>query len=138
MPPLKTYRIFISHSWTYGDAYEKLVGFFNKHPNFKWIDYSVPKDDPIHSAPNETLLAAAITKQISPVNCVLILAGVYSSYSKWIKKEIKIAREAFSKPIVAVQPWGSEKTSTIVKNNANAIVKWQSSSIVQAIRKHSI
>jgi len=52
MPALTNYRLFISHSWTYGDAYEKLVAFFNEHPYFKWTNYSVPKDDPIHNAPN--------------------------------------------------------------------------------------
>jgi hypothetical protein len=138
MPELKNYRLFISHSWAYGDAYEKLVKFFNKHPNFKWTDYSVPKDDPIHNALNETALYNAIKKQILPVNCVIILAGVYSTYSKWINKEIEISKKVFSKPIVAVEPWASEKTSKIVKDNADVIVKWQSSSIVDAIRKYSI
>jgi len=138
MPELKNYRLFISHSWTYGDAYEKLVKFFNEHPNFKWINYSVPKDDPIHNAPNETALYNAIKDQISPVNCVIMLAGVYSTYSKWINKEIEISKKVFSKPIVAVEPWASEKTSKVVKDNADVIVKWQSSSIVDAIRKYSI
>lgn len=138
MPALKTYRLFISHSWNYGDAYEKLVSFFNEHSNFEWTNYSVPKDDPIHDAPNQTALYNAIKNQISPVNCVVILAGVYSTYSKWINKEIEISKEVFSKPIVAVEPWGSEKISKIVKDNADAIVKWQSASIVNAIRNYSI
>ncbi|MCG8572523.1 MAG: TIR domain-containing protein, partial [Spirochaetes bacterium] len=110
MPPLKNYRLFISHSWTYGDAYEKLVNFFNEHSYFNWIDYSVPKNDPIHSAPNDMALFNAIKNQISPVNCVVMLAGVYSTHSKWINKEIEISKKIFNKPIVAVQPWGAEKT----------------------------
>jgi hypothetical protein len=138
MPELKNYRLFISHSWTYGDMYERLVGFFNEHPLFKWTDYSVPKNDPIHNAKNEKELYDAIKAQISSVNCVVILAGVYSTYSKWIKKEIEISKTIFSKPIIAVEPWGSERTSTIVKSNADAIVKWNSSSIVDAIRKCAI
>lgn len=138
MPDLKNYRLFISHSWTYGDAYEKLVEFFNEHPNFSWIDYSVPKNDPIHSANNDAELYKAIKSQIAPVNCVVMLAGVYSSYSKWIDKEIQISKTDFNKPIIAVEPWGAEKTSQLVKNNADAIVKWQSKSIVEAIRKYSI
>ncbi|HZK54372.1 MAG TPA: TIR domain-containing protein [Desulfosporosinus sp.] len=138
MPSLTNYRLFISHSWIYGDAYEKLVAFFNQHPNFKWTDYSVPKNDPIHDAPNETALYNAIKNQIAPVNCVIILAGVYSTYSKWINKEIEISKNVFSKSIVAVEPWASENTSRIVKANADVVVKWQSSSIVEAIRKYSI
>lgn len=138
MPALTNYRLFISHSWTYTDAYEKLVSIFKEHPNFQWTDYSVPKDDPIHSAPNEKALYEAIKNQIAPVHCVIMLAGVYSSHSKWINKEIEISKKVFCKPIVAVEPWGAEKTSTIVKENADAIVKWQSASIVAAIREHSL
>lgn len=138
MPQLTNYRLFISHSWAYSDAYDKLVSFFNEHPNFHWTDYSVPKNDPIHNAPNDDALYAAIKNQMRFANCVVILAGVYSTYSKWINKEIEIAKQVYSKPVVAVEPWASEKTSRIVKNNADTIVKWQSSSIVRAIRDYSI
>lgn len=137
MPELKDYRLFISHSWTYSDAYEKLTRLLEKHPLFKWSNYSVPKDDPIHNAPNTELLEQAIERQMRPVNCVLILAGVYSSYSKWIGREINIAK-SFGKPIVAIEPWGSERTSAVVKYNADEIVKWNSDSIVDAIRSWSI
>lgn len=69
---------------------------------------------------------------------MLILAGVYSSYSKWINKEIDIAKNVYNKPIIAVQPWGAERTSKNVKDNADKIVNWNSSSIVDAIREYSI
>ena len=138
MPSLKTYRLFISHSWTYGDAYEKLVKFFNEHPNFLWTNYSVPKDDPVHSASNDKQLYNAIKAQIAPVNCVIMMAGVYSTYSKWINKEIQISKTDFTKPIIAVEPWAAEKTSKLVKDNADAIVKWQSKSIVDTIREWSL
>lgn len=137
MPELKNYRLFISHSWTYTDAYEKLTGLLTKYPLFKWRDYSVPKYDPIHNAPNTRLLEIAIEQQMRPVNCVLILAGVYSSYSKWIQREIQIANR-LGKPIIAIEPFDSERTSVIVKENADAIVRWNSNSIVSAIRDMSI
>jgi hypothetical protein len=138
MPKLKTYRLFISHSWTYPEAYEKLVSFFNEHPNFEWTNYSVPKDDPVHNAKNDTQLYNAIKVQIAPVHCVVMLAGVYSTYSKWINHEIAISKTDYKKPIIAVEPWASERTSKVVKDNADEIVKWQSKSIVDAIRKHAI
>jgi hypothetical protein len=138
MPELKNYKLFISHSWAYGDAYDKLVLFFNEHSNFQWSNYSVPKNDPIHDAPNQALLYEAIKNQIRFVNCVVILAGVYASYSKWIDKEIEISKRVFTKPIVAVEPWGAEKTSKLVRDNSDVVVKWNSSSIVGAIRKYSI
>lgn len=45
----KTYNIFISHSWTYSDAYEKLISLLSNDDSFFFKDFSVPKDDPIHT-----------------------------------------------------------------------------------------
>jgi hypothetical protein len=131
------YNLFISHSWTYSDAYEKLTGLLNDASYFSYKNYSVPKNDPIHNAQNQAELYEAIKKQISPSQVVLILAGVYATYSKWIDKEIKIAKSDFfsPKPIIAIQPWGAEKTSQKVKDNADRIVGWNTSSIVTAIRE---
>lgn len=135
MPALRTYRLFISHSWAYNDAYQRLVELLDAHPNFEWANYSVPQDDPIHNANNEDQLYAAIKKQISQAQCVIILAGVYSTYSKWINKEIEISKQIYSKPVIAIEPWGAEKTSKVVKDAADAVVRWNSVSVVEAIRK---
>ncbi|MBW1650420.1 MAG: TIR domain-containing protein [Deltaproteobacteria bacterium] len=133
----KTYNLFISHSWSYSDEYEKLMNLIGNGSHFNFNNYSVPKDDPIHDAPNPTLLYEAIKRKISPCHVVIILAGVYASYSKWIDKEITICKKGFTqeKPILAVAPWGAEKTSQIVKNNADLIVKWNTESIIAGIIK---
>lgn len=127
------YNLFISHSWTYSDAYEKLINLLNSVSDFSYRNYSVPKNDPIHNAPYEYQLKTAIRNQMQHASCVLVLAGVYSTYSKWIKIELQLAAE-MGKKIIAIEPWGSERTSAIVKAYADRIVKWQSSSIVNAIR----
>ena len=134
----RTFNIFISHAWSYSDVYEKLLQFFDEQPYFSYKNYSVPKNDPVHNANNDRELYEAIKTQITPVHCVVMLAGVYATYSKWINKEIKISKEDFAKPIVAVEPWDSERTSVIVKQNADRIVKWQGASIVAAIKEVSI
>jgi hypothetical protein len=56
-----------------------------------------------------------------------VLAGVYSTYSKWINKEIDLAKNGFNIPkkIIAIEPWVSDRTSLVVKNNSDKIVKWQ-------------
>lgn len=128
-----TYNIFISHSWTYSDAYEKLINLLNSTNNFSYKNYSIPKNDPIHNAKYDYQLKEAIRNQIKYASCVLILAGVYSTYSKWINIEIELAQE-MGKKIIAIEPWGAERTSATVKNNATKIVKWQASSIVNAIK----
>jgi hypothetical protein len=76
---MATYSIFISHSWAYGDAYEKLIKLLKAAPYFSYKDYSIPKDDPVHNASNEAQLYEAIKRQIAPTQVVIILAGVYAT-----------------------------------------------------------
>ena len=127
------YNIFISHSWSYSDYYDKLISLLDSESSLYYRDYSVPKNDPIHNANNDRELRAAIKNQMQHASCVLILAGVYSTYSKWINIEIDLAQE-MGKRIIAIEPWGSERTSTVVKSNASKVVKWNTSSIVNAIK----
>ena len=128
------YNLFISHSWAYSDQYDRLVALLNSNPYFSYKNYSVPKNDPIHNAPYEYQLKAAIRQQMAPASCVIILAGVYSTYSKWINIEIDLAKE-MGKKIIAVEPWGSIHTSTKVKYAADKCVGWNSSSVIGAIRE---
>ena len=47
---LRTYNLFISHSWAHSDAYERLIDLLDaRRPRFFYSDYSVPKNDPIHT-----------------------------------------------------------------------------------------
>lgn len=131
---VKTRKLFISHSWTYTDAYDKLCSLLNGAPYFKYANYSVPKDDPIHNASNARALRAAIKRQMTPCQIVLIMAGKYATYSKWINEEIDIAKRDFNKPLLAITPWGAQQISSVVRNNADLIVKWNTSSIVNGIR----
>ncbi len=129
-----TYNLFISHSWTYMNAYNSLIDLLNSDPYFIYKNYSIPKNDPIHNAKNDYQLKEAIKNKMQHARCVLIMAGVYSTHSKWINIEIKIAHE-LNKKIIAIEPWGSNRTSEVVKKSANKIVKWQTSSIISAIKE---
>lgn len=133
---MSKYNLFISHSWTHSDQYRNLVKLLDEEPNFPYSNYSVPKDDPIHNAPSDKQLREAIKEQMSHASCVLILAGVYSTYSKWINIEIELAQHGFSAPkkIIAIDPWGSQRTSSVVEKAADKVVKWNTKSIVNAIR----
>lgn len=128
----KKYRLFISHSWNYDTHYEKLLELLDDQ-DLDYYNHSVPKNDPLHTKGTDSELKTAIEAQIKGVSCVLILAGVYSTYSKWINKEIEIAKK-YEKPIIAIEYWGAERTSRVVKLNADKIVKWQGVSIVEAIK----
>lgn len=135
MPSLRPRNLFISHSWEYGDAYEKLVALLDAAPNFIYRNYSVPKDDPVHNAPNVNALYQAIKNQMVFCEVVLIMAGKYATYSKWIQREIQIAKNDYNKPIVAIRPWANEQVSSVVSDAADRLVNWNTSSIVTAIRE---
>lgn len=133
---MKTHHLFISHSWAYSEVYENLLALLNRRPYFRFKDYSVPRDDPIHNAPTVKALRDAIRQQMAPCGVVLILAGVYATYSKWIDEEIALAQKGFQvpKPIVAIRPRGSLRVSRTVKKAADKVVGWNKDSIVAAIR----
>lgn len=134
---MREYNIFISHSWQYSDAYNKLINLLDNSAYFSYKNYSVPKDDPLtirNKIYYESELENKIEKQMRPCSVVLILAGVYSSFSESIDMEIKIANR-LSKPIIAIEPYGSQRTSFVVKNNAKKVVSWNSSSIINAIKE---
>lgn len=133
------YNLFISHSWDYSDSYDNLVSLLDNASYFSYKNYSVPKDDPlrIYNRYNyQTELRNKIRNQMMCCSVVLVLAGVYASYSESIDMEISVARE-LGKPIIAIEPWGSERTSYVVKSAATRVVGWNTDSIVSAIREVS-
>lgn len=131
-------HVFISHSWNYSGAYQKLDEWiFNRNWSFgqasiKFLNFSVPKDDPIHNASNDKQLREAINKQIRPCHVVVIPAGMYATHSKWINIEIEMAK-SYEKSILAVDPWGQQRSSTVVTNSATKRVGWNSESLVSAV-----
>lgn len=130
----KIYNLFISHSWTYSDAHDNLCSLLDDAPRFSYKDYSVPKDDPIHDTSDMQELYDAIRAKMAYASVVLIMAGKYSTFSKWIKREIQCAADDLSKPIVGIKPWGSTQVSSVVEDNADVMVNWNTKSIVSAIR----
>lgn len=131
-------HVFISHAWKYSGHYQTLADWiFNQNwsvgqASLDFRNYSVPKDNPIHDAPNDRQLRDAIMRQISMSHVVVIPTGMYTNYSKWIAKEIE-GSTGFSKPILAVNPWGQQRTSSVVANVASKIVGWNKQSVVDGI-----
>ncbi|GAA7273343.1 hypothetical protein HpRN124_15590 [Helicobacter pylori] len=131
---MKEYKIFISHSLKYDNHYNKLLNLLKKTElELEFEDWSVSKDNPIPTNRTDKELYNAIEKKIKRCSCVIVLAGVYATYSKWIRKEVEIAKN-LNKKIIAVEYWGSERTSQFVKENADCVVGWNSGSIKDAIR----
>lgn len=136
MPYLREYNLFISHPWTKDDEYSRLEEILDKCTYFKYKNYSVPKTDPL-DVKTDKELEEALERQIKPVSIVLVLAGMYYNHRKWIQKEIEIAKK-YNKPIVAIKPWGQLKFPIELILTSKDIVGWNTSSIVDAIRKYSL
>lgn len=134
MPALRTYRVFISHAWTYSDDYYRIVPLLDNAPNFSWSNYSVPEHDPLDT---EDDLAEALKRQIRPVQIVIILAGMYVNHSDWIEFEMDFA-DQIGKPMIGVRPWGQQRVPIEVQDRVKEMVGWNTSSIVDAIRKWSM
>jgi len=141
MPELKTYDLFLSHAWRYNDDYYRLEDLLKDAPNFKWRNYSVPEHDPLidpKTIAGRRKLLGMLEEQIKPVNCVIIIAGIYVSHSDWILDEIDIAHLNYRKPIIGVVPWGNANVPKRVQEVAKEIVSWRTDSLVSAIRRHSL
>lgn len=131
-------HVFISHSWSYSGHYDTLAGWIFNHnwsagqASFNFLDFSVSRNDPVHNTNNDTQLRQALYNKIARSHVIVIPTGMYTKYSKWIQKEIEGANE-YSKPILAVNLWGAQRTSTDVSSVATKIVSWNAKSVVNAI-----
>lgn len=132
----KTYNLFISHAWDYNSDYYSLEKKLKDTPYFSFKNYSVPQHDALETKTNKEL-EEALYRQISPTSVVLIIAGMYCNYRKWIQKEIEIAKR-YGKPIIVIKPWGAEKMPMELKTSDFIQVNWQTSSIIEAIKKYSL
>lgn len=138
MPKLYDYRIFISHAWKYGDDYNRLIKLLDAANNFSYFNYSAPTEKPLF--PEGTPLtnkkiATKITEKISPSQILIVIAGMYTAYSDWMKYEIDEAKR-MGKPILGINPFGQSQgpTPKYVSENADMMVNWSTDSIVSAIR----
>ncbi|CAC9650322.1 TIR domain-containing protein [bacterium endosymbiont of Bathymodiolus sp. 5 South] len=131
-------HIFISHAWAYSDHYDILSSWIFEESwsvgqaSLTFCDYSVPKNNPIHNALNDVQLKNAIYNQISRSHVIVIPSGMYANYSKWIKQEIK-GSKTYNKPILAVNPFGQQKKSGVVLDNADKAVGWNKKPVISAI-----
>ena len=133
-------HVFVSHSWSYPEHYEKIHGWLFDSPSrfgqarVEFKNYSIPRDDPVHNAANDRELEEAIFRRISRCRVVVVPTAMYASYRKWIRMELAGAIER-SKPILAVNPWGQKRKSSVVLDAAHKTVGWNKKSVVQAVWK---
>lgn len=130
----KDYKIFISHSWSYTEDLEVLQKLLNTRGYFNVTFLEATKKRPIDSE-NAAYVKTVLKARILQSDIVLALAGVYASHSDWMIWELETAKANII-PIVGVIPRGQERISTEVYSRSIVDVKWNTESIVDAIRTH--
>lgn len=131
----KDYKIFVSHSWAHSDDLTALQTLLNGRGYFNVEFTEASKDVPINSE-NATYVKSRLKNKIINSDIVLALAGVYASHSDWMIWELDTA-VSNNIPIVGVIPRGQERISQEVYNRSKEDVRWNTESIVEAIRKHA-
>lgn len=129
----KTYSVFISHSWDHVDDLKNLRNLLEKRGYFHVEFEEASPEEPINSE-NSAYIRRRLKEKISNSDIVLGIAGMYASYSDWMKWELDTAI-AEKVPIVGVIPWGQERISKVVTDRSVEDVHWNTESIVEAIRK---
>lgn len=130
----KDYKIFISHSWSYTEDLEALQKLLNERGYFNVTFLEATKKTPINSE-NAAYVKTVLKTRILQSDIVLALAAVYATHSDWMIWELETAK-ANNIPIVGVIPRGQERISTEVYSRSIVDVKWNTESIVDAIRTH--
>ena len=131
----KIISVFVSHSWDNIKDLDDLRRLLENRGYFKVEFMQVEPSNPINSD-NSTYIKSVLRRNIQNSNVVVGLGGMYASYSAWMEWELKTAREE-GKKIVGVIPWGQERVSKVVSQYSNEIVRWNTESIVEAIRRNS-
>lgn len=131
----KEYKIFISHSWQYTDTLEALRNLIDARGYFSATYEESTRDKPINSD-DEGYVKRRLTQKIANSDVILALSGVYASHSSWMQWELDKAIE-LGIPVIGVIPRGQDRVSTIVSTRSVVDIKWNTESIVSAIRAHA-
>ncbi|OSP28945.1 hypothetical protein B5U79_27195, partial [Klebsiella pneumoniae] len=117
--------------WDYDKQLKNLKSLIEKNSTIT-IDYSeVTVDNRINSEQRD-YIRGVLKKRIISSDVFLVMAGMYTSYSDWMKWEIETAKKN-NIPVIAVKPRGAERIPVIIQENADVIVGWNSNSIVNNI-----
>lgn len=131
----KNYKIFISHSWSYPNDLKNLQNLLNQRGYFNVEFKEATQEQPINSL-SAAYIKAVLKKKILESDVVLAISGIYASHSDWIEWEI-LTSHGNNIPIIGIAPWGQERISTTVTKYSVVDVKWNTESIVQAIRTYA-
>lgn len=132
---MKNNRVFISHSWSHVGDLHKLRQLLNTRGYFNVEFMEVAPSNPINST-NANYIKQQLRSKIQSSDIVLGIAGMYASYSDWMDWELTTAVNS-NIPVIGIIPHGAQRVSTTVSNHSKEDIRWNTESIVSAIRKYT-
>ncbi|PWG81182.1 TIR domain-containing protein [Pararcticibacter amylolyticus] len=131
----REFKIFISHCWDYHTDLVKLRSLLLRRGyfNVEFLEASI--DMPINSE-RAVYVKRALRSKIITSHLVLAIGGMYASYSEWMYYELETAYQRYI-PVVGVAPFGQQRVSKIVQDYSIQVVRWNTESIVNAIRTYA-
>jgi len=131
----REFKVFISHSWTRSGHLNRLQNLLVTRGYFPVIFTESSIYNPINSM-NEPYVRKRLAERIQESHIMLVIGAVYATRSEWMPWEMKAA-QLYDVPIIGVIPWGNRYVSTVVQQHAVEIVRWNTESIVAAIRRYA-
>ncbi len=110
----QSFRLFISHSWSYENDYDGIKRLLSSDSTFRWEDKSIDKSNPVKSMAylnrSDLQVFRTIEARIRESDCILVPLGMYANARNWIQTEISLAEEA-GVPAIGIQPSNSQRSS---------------------------
>lgn len=127
-------HIYISHSWSTGDSYDKLQRILRSAPECNGRLLCLPKDDPIHATGADYELRGEMRKLMTQAQILIVQVGAYDKLKRWVDEEIDLARGGFThrRPVLAIVPFGHEALAAALEQRVDVLVPWSASEIVAA------
>lgn len=136
MEAIKSFDLFISHTWHISLDYTIIVEMLNREPNFYWRNYSFPEFDPVinpETNAGKKRLTEELDGQIKHAHAVVIIANMFNDNPFWIEKEIEIAK-SHKIPIILIKADDNEVIPNHIQYEVKKLVKGDVTSIISAIR----
>ena len=133
----KGYDLFLTHAWRFHEDWTRFSELMDKVPDVAWRNFSLPWHDPATEPNTEVggrFIRDFLERQIIPVHCVVLLAGVYEikSARRWLDMEVNMARK-HNKPIIGIPAIGKQTVPEEVRVLCDAISGWNGAQLITAI-----
>lgn len=128
-------KLFVSHTFQEHDDYYRVFEYLESVPNFYYTNFSAP--DQMPESGGKEGIRDALREQIKPAEAVIISSTMYSENLDWVTFQMDVA-QAFEKPIVALEPFGTnQEVPEEVAKRADEVVEWNARSLVDAIKRQA-